>query len=266
MNRPTLTLAEVSHQHKVWIIGPVVRCVQYIGDETLLGAITQRAVAAFENFDTYLGFARKEALRRGRREAVAGIDTLLREHAFHASYIRELRAAGFARLSAHSLVAIWAALESAVEETAVLILMNDSSLRTRMLDEAGAKRYDPSDDDEERCRLLVKLWEQSRPKNERPASVGHRFERLLSFFGLGSPAPLGDTLAAHLAEINAIRNCLMHRRGIVDERAVREAPHLATRLGQPIAIGRADFLRYYKAISDYAVSLMGRVTTSNYCT
>ena len=50
----------------------------------------------------------------------------------------------------------------------------------------------------------------------------------MTFFDLG--AAIDGALAAELAEIDAIRNCLMHRRGIIDERAVREAPSIAARL------------------------------------
>ncbi len=152
----------------------------------------------------------------------------------------------------------WAALESCVEETATLILMNDRTARMRMCEQTRRPSGNP---DEASCRALIKLWEQKQP---RVTSVGHRFERLLGFFGLG--APLDEAHAAQLAEINALRNCLMHRRGIVDEKAVREAPSLAPRLNQPIAISRADFLAYHKVVGDYAVLLMGRVTVSNYCT
>jgi hypothetical protein len=154
------------------------------------------------------------------------------------------------------LVAIWAALESCIEETAVLILMNDATMRARMIDDAKKSgRIDQTLSDEDSCRNLVRLWEFAQPK---APSAGLRFERLLSFFGLG--AALDPALDAQLADINAIRNCLMHRRGIIDERAVREAPSLAAH--KPIVIKRADYLRHHQAVSTYTVALMGRITVS----
>jgi hypothetical protein len=260
MAQPHLTLAEVSRQHKVWIIDPIGRCVQYIADESLLGGLMHRAVSTFEHFDVHLKLARKELLRHGRRKELAAVDSLLAQHPFLAKLAREHVASDFATLNAHGLVAIWAALESCIEETAVLILMNDSAARARMFTDAGTpRRLDPNNDDEETCRTLIQRWEQAQP---RAASIGHRFERLLAFFDLGTT--LDDALAIPLAEINAIRNCLMHRRGVIDERAVQEAPGLAARLHQPIVIKREEFLRYHKVVGDYAVSLMGRITKSKY--
>lgn len=260
MEQPHLTLAEVSRQHKVWIIDPVARCVQYIVEEAELGGVMQRALTMFQNFDVHLQLARKELQRHRRRDGLAAVDKLMAQHPLNAKIAREHVATDFATINAHGLVAIWAALESCVEETAVLILMNDSAARTRMFNDAGTpKHIDPNDDDEENCRLLIRRWEQAQPRS---ASIGHRFERLLTFFDLG--ATLDDAVAIPLAEINAIRNCLMHRRGVIDERAVQEAPSLTSRLHQPIVIKRVEFLRYHQVVGDYAVSLMGRITKSKY--
>jgi len=259
MDRTALTLAEVSRQHKIWIIDPVARCVQYIADEAVLGGLMHRAVGTFEGFNTYLNLARKEIVRRsGQGKALHAIDALLVQQPLNARLASEHVRSDFALLNAHSLVAIWAALESCIEETAVLILMNDATMRARMIDDAKKSgRIDQTLSDEDSCRNLVRLWEFAQPK---APSAGLRFERLLSFFGLG--AALDPALDAQLADINAIRNCLMHRRGIIDERAVREAPSLAAHLHKPIVIKRADYLRHHQAVSTYTVALMGRITVS----
>ena len=67
-----------------------------------------------------------------------------------------------------------------------------------------------------------------------------------------------------LAEANAVRNSIVHRGGVIDARAVAEAPRLAPREGTAISVNREELLRYHKAMSDYALALLNGVSHSSY--
>jgi len=52
--------------------------------------------------------------------------------------------------------------------------------------------------------------------------------------------------AAHeeLSELNYVRNCLLHRGGIVDDGVATEAPNLGLATGASVHIGQASYLAY----------------------
>lgn len=66
-----------------------------------------------------------------------------------------------------------------------------------------------------------------------------------------------------LREITALRNVIVHRAGRVDDRALREAPTLATvrrmSLGDFVRIGRVDYRMYSAALRSYGDEVLRRL-------
>jgi hypothetical protein len=253
-------LHEAAKQPHAWVIAPIMACFMFMTDELKLCGVTERALITIEGLDPFLRLARNAFQRTGQRNGLAATDRLLAQQPLNAQFAKELRDSDFSLLRSHSLVSTWAALESAVENTAVLILMKDSQTRQKMQSQSRKNKNDPINDwSEEHCRDLFRRWEQDQP---RATSVGHRFERSMAFFDM--PGQLSNALAGQLAEINALRNCIMHRNGLIDEKAVREAPTLSAKLHQRIHINRNDYQRYHKTISDYVLDLMKRIIASRH--
>lgn len=172
----------------------------------------------------------------------------------------ELRVSGYAPLNAHSLVAIWGALEACVEDTVVAILERDPSAISSIA--AAGVRIDPK-------RLSSPLSEEDLrtlySKTENVVRVRHDVvqtqENVLNLFGLSAACPEHKDA---LLSANALRNAIVHRGGIIDDKAVRQAPDLASQLGTKCIISCADFLRYHQAVSACLVSLIRSVVASPY--
>lgn len=93
------------------------------------------------------------------------------------------------------------------------------------------------------------------PKALRPKGTGVvRYEKPLGRIGLAAPEdrPVPPDLDQALAELNAVRDVLVHRAGRVDAKALELAPSLRYEEGQFVRLSRADFRIYSAAIRCYA--------------
>ena len=86
-------------------------------------------------------------------------------------------------------------------------------------------------------------------------------ENMLMVFSLSAISPQHKSA---LLAANALRNAIAHRRGYIDEKAVRQAPALAPLLGTTCVVNRAEYLKYHEAISAALVTLLGSITSSPY--
>jgi hypothetical protein len=173
-------------------------------------------------------------------------------------WAKELRESDYAILNAHSLVAIWGALETCVEDTVVSILLNWPTALAG-LDAIGV-RSDLSQlaDDKEVHALYSKIEHKLSVRGD----IVETYSAVFRHFDLDASVP--KETAAVLLEANALRNCLLHRQGYIDSRAVRNAPSLHGRDGEKVRISSVDYLRYHKAISDWTVALLTSAVKSKY--
>ena len=101
---------------------------------------------------------------------------------------------------------------------------------------------------------------ESHCREDRNVADGYCY--LLSLLGLHVTATPDTT--ATLAELNYVRNCFLHRGGIVDERAAQEAPRLSGLLGTKIRISEDKSKEYLKAVGDFAQALLKSAFESRY--
>jgi len=98
-----------------------------------------------------------------------------------------------------------------------------------------------------------------------PHESGHdRWLYCHSLSLLGVHVAIAPDATATLAELNYVRNCFLHRGGIVDERAAEEAPCLNVPLGTKIRVGEETSKEYLKAVSDFAQGLLKGAFESRY--
>lgn len=230
----------------------------FVGDEARIGGLLKNALTHTEHAQPLLRSVARLAPRFGDRAAAAAARRLADSAPFHQEWARELRESDYAVLNAHSLVAIWGALETCVEDTVVSILLNwPASLAD--LDSIGVRvSTPPSISEDEAHALYGKIEHKS---NVRGDIVG-TYAVILGHFDL--EAPVSPEHAEVLREANALRNCLLHRRGRIDARAAREAPAFLGREGQVAAVSSEDYLRYYDAVSAWTVALSESTVQSKY--
>jgi hypothetical protein len=97
-----------------------------------------------------------------------------------------------------------------------------------------------------------------RSAQDRQASPARRFQNLACKLER-SPSAVADLTKRQLLELSAVRNCLAHRRGIVDARFLKACGTTTLTLGEPILLTSNHLLRYYCAADHYAMTVLERV-------
>jgi hypothetical protein len=163
--------------------------------------------------------------------------------------------AGFPLLHAHALVGIWAALEAAIEDTLVGIMLNEPDVLKK---EVFAKIRVPlvdfeTKDKEERMRFLIaELGRNLGRKNGVDA-----FEVLLQQFDLSGD--IDEEVRKLIWQTHHLRNVLVHRASRADRRLVEGCPWLQLKINDPVSISHEMLGRCGRAITDYVLTVTHRL-------
>jgi hypothetical protein len=201
----------------------------------------------------------KRELKRNHRPD-APIKRLLLEQPGLAQWAEKLISDDYDPINRHDVIGLWVAVEVAVEHTAILILSKESSAAA-LVEAAGVRlpqlpSLPPSEADAGR------IYKRLEAHTRRDRSVAEGYCELMSI--LGVEVTITPATSAVLAELNYVRNCLLHRAGIADERAAREAPDLGLAIGAPIKISSKRYLRYFDAVAQFAQALLKGAIGSSY--
>jgi hypothetical protein len=239
-----------------WIIAPAGRCVSLVGEETGIAALIQRAVVALAHQGPLLELARRELATAKASED--GIAALIAEQQPLANAARDLIDVDFHPINVHGIIGLWVAVEVAVEDTAVLILLNDPTTLT-LVEAAGVKTSTDSGPPADAARRIFHRLERHSRRDRR---VGEAYCHLLAILriSVAMTPEVGDVFS----ELNYVRNCLLHRAGIADERVKTEAPLLDIAPGAPVKISSARYLRYFDSVRQFAVALLNATVESPY--
>ena len=243
-----------------WIIGPIGWCIKYIGEETILAALTTKSIIAFEHQETLLSIAREKL--EENEISVKDIDHLIALAPEHAEWASKQKNIDFSDINRHSLISVWGALETCLEETIVLILQNDQKAR-QSVKRLGIKIKKGTENrlsEYEARRIYSGLIRKFR-KN---FSVADAYIEILKLFEVDINCP--QHILEKLAEIKAVRNCLVHNADKINKRAVREASTLKKLLGKEIRISRNLYSEYFEAISNFTQSMLKGIVKCKYIT
>lgn len=241
-----------------WIIAPAFTCVKYIGEETINASVLHRSIINVDLIKPLLKIARQKLLENGLDDS--SLVLLEKENELLEQKAKELISSNFHSINSHGLVGLWCAVETAVEDTVVLILMNDAKC-IGAIKNAGYKiKFDFNQKlDEEMAKKIYANLERQVRKCFR---VGEGYCTLLSIFGL--QMQLDNNTLNILSEINSVRNCILHRGGIIDSKAGNESQRLANFVDKEINISNELYLTYYRAAGKFASALLSATTKSNY--
>lgn len=242
-----------------WLLGPVTQCVLYLSEEVVYSGLVRRGLT------TMTGMVPFFALANGQLEK-AEVDTaplkrMAQEYLSWESKAKEHIDTDFSTVHRHSLVGLWCVVETAVEDSVILILER-SPLAEELLRNAGYKPK-PSPiqglEKEKLNRVYAGLEKQARDRG----NIAEAWLDLLD--ALDVKFDLSQEEIAAIAEANEVRNCILHRGGEIDERAASKAPGLRPHIGQKIEVGEKQYLSYYSALGAFAANMIGGVTKSCHC-
>jgi hypothetical protein len=187
-------------------------------------------------------------------------DELLQARAFKTKVQPEIDD-DFPTLHAHSLLGLWGALESLVED----LFMGMLSLKPTLLQ------------NEQFSRFKLPITAMAGPEDARSQSIldavakdlgtnlltgAGQFEALLKHVGLDGG--LTDKLRRALVESQKIRHVWAHRAGIADERFLIDNPSAQQwQLGERVNVGAEQYNRYLNGIAMYASLLQRRYMESH---
>jgi len=165
---------------------------------------------------------------------------------------------GFPLLHAHAIVGIWGALEACIDDLLVSVLVHDADAREH---EVFAKvRVSVTEleglDSEERMRLVL---EEAKRLLRAEQRIGiNTFEAILATVYLSGEV-LEDT-RKDMLELQQLRHVFVHRGGIADRKLLRHCPWLNVTPGARIMLKRKDYERFARAVVNYAIAVIKRVT------
>lgn len=223
-----------------------------------MASLIQRGIIALAHQGPLLDSARRELARTGASEEA--IVRLIAEQAPLGKSAKDLMEVDFHPINAHGIIGLWVAVEVAVEDTAVLILMREPTA-SALVQAAGMRLPNPTGSMNalDVARRIYRRLEQYSRDGRR---VAEAYCFLLSI--LRVPVSIDTDAANVLSELNYVRNCLLHRNGIADDRATTEAPTLGLSPGAQIKIPSSRYLRYFDAARQFAHALLQGTVSSPY--
>jgi hypothetical protein len=242
-----------------WVIGPAAECVHLIVEETRIASLLQHAIIALANQEPLLNIVRQR-IKETNNDVTAIDKLILEQRGGLGQWAKELMEEDYAPINRHGIIGMWVAIEVAIEDTVVLILTKDSSSLS-MISGAGIKipksLSDPLNEIDAR-RIYNRLEFHSR----KGRSVAEGYIYLMSVLNVSFTLP--NEFIESISELNYVRNCILHRAGVVDERVHIEAPNLSNQIGEYIKISSKQYLRYYDAVGKFSTELLNGVMKSSY--
>lgn len=234
---------------------PAVRCVESIVAQAKLAHTLQSATVVLANQRPLLELGRAVAIRSGL--PLPPFDELLKRQSSLEIWANEVIQHHHHATNLPALLNIWATIEAVVEDTATLILFHEESARAFLI-QVGVKEASMPTLSEDDAR---KIYEKSLQKFKGSGLVKGFISVLQK---IGVPFELNIETIDSLQELNYIRNCTLHRGGIVELRVQREAPTLTIPVGTKVCIDDSQFLKYYDACSNFVQSLIPALAQTNY--
>lgn len=241
-----------------WIIVPITRCVQSVSDGAKMSGLLQRAVSVLANQDILLN--QVEALLKAIGTGSQYTEDLPTSEPIWVQWSRELIDNGLHELHVPGIIALWASLEVAVEDTAVLILLEDAQA---LIDAslAGVKLPSscPTPLDESNARRIFARFEQV---SRGTRSIAQAYAHILQTLGVSTS--VAPEILETLAELNYVRNCILHRGGVVDSRVSLEAPKAGLAVGDVVHVSEQDYSRYFNAVGSFALEILNGTIASRH--
>lgn len=159
------------------------------------------------------------------------------------------------------LVGLWSIIEVAFEELMLRILINDP--------ESSKKLHTAQINFKSKHEVGSREWAKDAYKQLNKQSSANTVGRVVEIhknclkpFGviLEYPHPRCE----YIEELNQYRNCILHRQGLIDEKAIKVCPKLTPYLGMPINLSDEHFYYLLELLPNYVLAWMAALMYSPY--
>lgn len=242
-----------------WLLAPVTDCVLYLTEEVTYSGLLRRGLISMTGMRPFFTLAHLNL-------EAAGVETInlrkmIDEYLNWENTAKEHVENDFSIVHRHSLVGLWCVMENMIEDSLILILEKYPDAEEKLL-KAG---YIPKPSNLQKLNYyqLQRVYSGLERQARDHGNIAEAWVHLLGVMdvNINLPKEITDTIA----EINEVRNCILHRRGKIDEKAALKAPALKSFVNQEISIGEQHYLTYYNAMGKFVVSMIEAVTKSLHC-
>lgn len=242
-----------------WVLGPVAACIDYLAVEIAMAGVMIRGLELMPLIAPLMKVAGPEIARKRGKEASRPFQRFLAADMSFSGMSERLAEDDYALANAHTLVALWSGLETCIEDTVVLALLNDSQSVEAVGREVRIRGHESGLLDE---RLARRTYRSLESKARQDRSLAAAYDWMLALVDL-ERAPQSE-VGTSLDEANALRNAIMHNAGLADEKVASSAPSLGLSPGERIKVSREQIRHYNRIISGFAQELLTGVIRSRH--
>ena len=241
-----------------WLIGPIGQCVSYLADEAVYAGIVRRGLITMTGMQPYFLLAANQLEENGRD--IQPLRAMAKDYQQWETTASKHVSDGFSTVHCHSLVGLWCVVETAIEDSVLLILEKSPSAEALLVNAGYRIKQSPipSLQPYQVRRIYSTLENQSRENR----GVGEAWVHLMS--ALGIDIAIDQPSLDAIGEANELRNCILHRGGVIDDRPAQKAPQLKIYLGQKIKISEQMYSNYYQALGAFSTAMLTAVLASAY--
>lgn len=241
-----------------WLLDPASNLVRFLGNEIVVAGLTRTALVLTEA-SPWLFKAAAKGLPPNNRSGLVAIGRLMKQAQSDSVFASSEMQTGFKTVSSHSAIAIWAAIETAIEQTLLNHIRKLPNSKELMAASAPALKADKIQTGTEGdIRKALRRWEASLDDGD----AVERALRMLAAMQVDLVIP--EEIRRKLTEMGEVRNVLMHRGGIADEWTVSKCPWLGISPGDELVIDDAKLETFIDAAHRFAVCLIGACAKSPY--
>lgn len=242
-----------------WILMPSTNLVQFLAEEIKLAGLTERAIFTLTKVPTLLAAAAKQ-IPGSQMKVHKNLQQLTQMARENSKFAEGEIANEFQRTRSHHAVAAWAAVETAIENLFVNLIVRvpDAEMRIRNHSDKAKIKSERVNSTVYDAKITIQSWERSLDNSETMA----RQLNMLSAFDIN--VDLTEQVSRTLSEMGALRDVILHNGGVIDERFQTRCPWLHHTVGEHIVINADVLGRYFDAASEFATQLLRAVLKSQY--
>jgi len=227
------------------LLRPIEMCACFLVDEQFISIVTKRGLITLENVRPLLQHVKRIFGQHSKLDGVMKIEQLLTDSPFNEAAARRERENDFETVHRHSIIAMWSAIEFTIEDIVIDVICNDPTAISR-LSSAGVdlprKLSQPLTELDAR-----RVFRNAESSLRRSLSSSATICKIICVLGI--PFEVDPNELSFADEVNAVRNCLMHRGGLIDDQSIRAAPSLAPMKGRRFVVTEEYHQKVFKTLS-----------------
>ncbi len=248
-----------STTERPWLVDPVNECVQYLADEIMYASLVERGVRILSVSEPVVRAAKLHVKSQGvESKYLASFETLENEARMAEPHAKRVLNDNFRRLYRHSAVGMWAAIETMIDQMIIGAMKNIDDYKNRIANThpslAGSNWFKRSSStlEEERRKYEGTL------SNDFP-NVVDRYVELLRPFGV--TINLQSETRSLLTEMSEMRNIVLHKGAVVDDRFLQKCPWTNLSTGDEYIITHEGIHKFHEGCSNFVLEILGNLKT-----